>query len=145
MPYHITSKVRRALDKGQPVVALESTVISHGLPYPSNLDVAQRMEAAIRDAGAIPATVAVLGGRVHVGLEKEQLERLAQGQDVRKVSRQSLTTTRDLPDGHVISRDDLTIKRPGTGISPARLEETIGRTLAMAIVEDMTLTEGHLK
>ena len=90
MPYHLTSKVRRALDKGQPVVALESTVISHGLPYPSNLDVAQRMEAAIRDAGAIPATVAVLGGRVHVGLEKEQLERLAQGQDVRKVSRRDL-------------------------------------------------------
>jgi pseudouridine-5'-phosphate glycosidase len=105
MPYHITSQVRWALDNGQPVVALESTVISHGLPYPQNLEVAQGMEAAIRDAGAIPATVAVLGGQVHVGLDKEQLQHLALGQDVRKVSRRDLALVvgLDLDGGTTVS------------------------------------------
>jgi pseudouridine-5'-phosphate glycosidase len=71
-------------------VALESTLISHGLPYPTNLRVARDMETEIRAEGAIPATIAVLDGRVHVGLENAQLERLAQGQEVRKVSRRDL-------------------------------------------------------
>ncbi len=90
MPFIIEGTVQKALKEGQPVVALESTVISHGLPYPSNLKAAQGMEASIRGEGAIPATVAVLGGQVHVGLEKDQLERLVQGRDVRKVSRRDL-------------------------------------------------------
>jgi pseudouridine-5'-phosphate glycosidase len=90
MPYHIASEVIKALDVGWPVVALESTVISHGLPFPDNLGVAHGMEAAIRGEGAIPATVAVLGGQVHVGLDNAQLERLARGQDVRKTSRRDL-------------------------------------------------------
>jgi N,N'-diacetyllegionaminate synthase len=64
--------------------------------------------------------------------------------DVRTVSRQSLTSTRDLPAGHVLTREDLAIKRPGTGISPARLEEIIGRTLACAIEADMPVTGEHL-
>jgi pseudouridine-5'-phosphate glycosidase len=71
-------------------VALESTVISHGLPYPTNLAVAQEMEADIREGGATPATIAVLDGQVHVGLEMIHLERLALGRDVRKVSRRDL-------------------------------------------------------
>jgi pseudouridine-5'-phosphate glycosidase len=83
-------EVRRALDAGQPVVALESTVISHGLPYPANLELAQGMEAAIRAEGAVPATIAVLDGQVHVGLEAAHLERLAKGRAVRKVSRRDL-------------------------------------------------------
>jgi N-acetylneuraminate synthase/N,N'-diacetyllegionaminate synthase len=64
--------------------------------------------------------------------------------DVREVSRQSLTTTRDLPAGHVLAREDLAIKRPGTGISPARLEEIIGRPLGEALEADMPLIEEHL-
>ena len=83
-------KIRQALEKGQPVVALESTLISHGLPYPTNLEVAQGLEATIRTEGAIPATIAVLDGRVHVGLERAELERLAVSQGVRKVSRRDL-------------------------------------------------------
>jgi pseudouridine-5'-phosphate glycosidase len=90
MPLIITPKIQKALDHGQPVVALESAVISHGLPYPANLQVAQEMQAAIRAEGATPATIAILGGRVHVGLEAAHLERLARGREVRKVSRRDL-------------------------------------------------------
>lgn len=90
MPLIIASQVRKALDEGQPVVALESTVISHGLPYPTNLVVAQEMEETIRAEEVTPATIAVLGGQVHVGLDMAQLERLAQGREVRKVSRRDL-------------------------------------------------------
>jgi pseudouridylate synthase len=79
--------VRAALDDNRPVVALESTVISHGLPWPENLEVARGMEAAVRDGGAMPATIAVLGGRIHVGLDDADLERLARSPDIGKVSR----------------------------------------------------------
>lgn len=82
--------VHTALDAGRPVVALESTLITHGLPYPENLDVARAMEAAVREAGATPATIAVLGGEITVGLTDEQLEYLAQAEDVRKCSRRDL-------------------------------------------------------
>jgi pseudouridine-5'-phosphate glycosidase len=74
-----------------PVVALESTIIAHGLPRPDNLRVAREIEASVRDAGAVPATVAVLGGVVHVGLDDEALEHLANADDVAKCS------VRDLP------------------------------------------------
>jgi pseudouridine-5'-phosphate glycosidase len=90
MPLIIAPKIQKTLDHGQPVVALESAVISHGLPYPANLQVAQGMQAAIRAEGATPATIAILGGRVHVGLETAHLERLARGRGVRKVSRRDL-------------------------------------------------------
>ena len=60
--------MRAALEAGRPVVALESSVISHGLPWPENLDLARDMEATVRAGGAEPATIALLGGRVHVGL-----------------------------------------------------------------------------
>lgn len=90
MPFQCTAAVRKALNEGRPVVALESTVISHGLPYPTNLAIAQEMEADIREEGATPATIAVLDGQVHVGLEMIHLERLALGREVRKVSRRDL-------------------------------------------------------
>jgi pseudouridine-5'-phosphate glycosidase len=90
MAFIVASQVRKALDEGGPVVALESTVISPGLPYPANLEVAQGMEEAVRAGGAIPATIAVLDGRVRVGLETAHMERLAQSRQVRKVSRRDL-------------------------------------------------------
>jgi len=90
MPFIVAPQVRKALHEGQPLVALESTVISHGLPYPANLEIAQGMEAAIQAEGATPATIAVLDGQVHVGLEVDHLERLAQSRDVHKVSRRDL-------------------------------------------------------
>ena len=86
----ITPAVRDALSAGQAVVALESTVISHGLPYPDNFVIAREMESAVRSAGALPATVAILGGEVMVGLNEDQLGRLAQAQGVRKCSRRDI-------------------------------------------------------
>jgi pseudouridine-5'-phosphate glycosidase len=78
---------RAALDAGRPVVALESTVISHGLPWPENLELARRMEARIRDNGATPATVALLGGEIRIGLTDDELQHLAQAKGVWKISR----------------------------------------------------------
>jgi pseudouridine-5'-phosphate glycosidase len=86
----IHPEVQRALDAERAVVALESTVISHGLPYPQNREVAQEMEAAVRCEDAIPATIAILGGEPIIGLTDAQLERLAKAQAVRKCSRRDL-------------------------------------------------------
>src|SRR5215210_1247019 len=88
--FHVSEEVRAALGEGRAVVALESTVISHGLPRPQNLETARRLEQAVREAGAVPATVALLGGRLCVGLDDAQLTRLAEGGGVRKVSRRDL-------------------------------------------------------
>lgn len=73
-----------------PIVALESTIITHGMPYPQNVETARKVEATIRAAGAIPATIAVLDGRIHAGLTEEQLETLGQAQNVAKLSRADL-------------------------------------------------------
>ncbi|WJY20850.1 pseudouridine-5'-phosphate glycosidase [Fontisubflavum oceani] len=82
--------VKVALGAGMPVVALESTIITHGMPYPQNLETAQAVEAEIRAAGAVPATMAVMGGKIRIGLEATYLEALAQAKDVMKVSRADL-------------------------------------------------------
>jgi pseudouridylate synthase len=82
--------VADALRAGAPVVALESTLIAHGLPWPHNLETARAAEAAVRDAGAVPATIAVLDGRPVVGLADAELERLARAKDVLKASRRDL-------------------------------------------------------
>ena len=81
--------VAEALAQGRPVVALESALISHGLPYPANLETALAMEAAVRDSGAVPATIAVLQGRIVVGLSQPEIEYLAAvpRERVRKCSR----------------------------------------------------------
>jgi pseudouridine-5'-phosphate glycosidase len=86
----LTDEVRAAIADGARVVALESTIIAHGLPRPRNLEVARELEAAVRDAGAVPATIAMLDGEVHVGLEDWGLRRIA-GHEVAKLS------VRDLP------------------------------------------------
>jgi pseudouridine-5'-phosphate glycosidase len=87
----LSSDVRNALTCGAPVVALESTIISHGLPRPRNLSVAQDLEGIVKDAGAVPATIAVLDGVAHVGLDKDGLGRVAGDPDLRKLG------YRDLP------------------------------------------------
>lgn len=86
----ISPEVQSALDEKRPVVALESTVIAHGLPYPNNLETAKRLEEAVRSAGAVPATVAVFGGKFCVGLDSGQIERLATSKSIRKISRRDL-------------------------------------------------------
>ena len=87
----IATEVAAAIDAKQPVVALESTVIAHGLPRPINLETARRLEAIVREAGATPATIAIIDGRLTVGINGEQLRHLAESSDVKKIS------TRDIP------------------------------------------------
>jgi pseudouridine-5'-phosphate glycosidase len=86
----IHDDVDRELSAGWAVVALESTVISHGLPYPENLEVAKAMERAVREEGAVPATIGIIGGEAVVGLDGSQLDHLARAKDVLKCSRRDL-------------------------------------------------------
>ena len=87
----IAPEVRDALNAGKPVVALESTIISHGMPYPQNVETALKVESIIRENGAVPATIAILGGRLKAGCTKEEIEYLGkQGQAVTKASRRDL-------------------------------------------------------
>jgi len=86
----IAAPVREALAVGRPVVALESTVIAHGLPYPANVEVARAMEAAIHVEGAMPATIALLDGQIAVGLDDTEIERLATEPGVLKASRRDI-------------------------------------------------------
>jgi pseudouridine-5'-phosphate glycosidase len=83
---HVHPEVRDALAAGRPVVALESTIISHGLPRPDNLRIAREIEEAVRSGGAVPATIAIIGGEPHVGLNDTALRRVAEGDAVVKVS-----------------------------------------------------------
>ncbi len=85
-----SAEVKRALNNKAPVVALESTVITHGLPYPQNIELARNMEAAVRRAGATPATIAVVEGKIRVGLTDAELARLAQSKSNLKISRRDL-------------------------------------------------------
>ncbi|MEX3009436.1 pseudouridine-5'-phosphate glycosidase [Hoeflea sp. TYP-13] len=89
-PSSYSSEVRAALDAGKPVVALESTIITHGMPWPGNIEMARDVENIIRAEGAIPATIAVIEGCLHIGLEEEQLVALAKSKDAMKVSRADL-------------------------------------------------------
>lgn len=86
----ISEPVTAALAAGKPVVALESTIITHGMPWPQNLETAQAVEQTILDEGAVPATIAVMEGTIRVGLSSHDLRRLAQLKDVRKLSRADL-------------------------------------------------------
>ncbi|WP_264213516.1 pseudouridine-5'-phosphate glycosidase [Leisingera thetidis] len=82
-----SSEVQAAKAEGRAIVALESTIITHGMPYPQNVEVAAQVEQDIREAGAVPATMAVMNGILHVGLEPEQLQSLGQATGVAKISR----------------------------------------------------------
>ncbi|NNK15350.1 MAG: pseudouridine-5'-phosphate glycosidase [Sulfitobacter sp.] len=86
-PLTFSAEVAEARSAGTPVVALESTIITHGMPYPQNLEVAQQVEADVRAAGATPATIAVIEGKLHIGLDADQLGALAQAKNVAKLSR----------------------------------------------------------
>jgi pseudouridylate synthase len=83
---NIAPEVAQALSERRPVVALESTVIAHGLPRPQNLETARRLQQAVREAGAVPATIAIIGGKLTVGLSDDELQLLAEKTDIRKIS-----------------------------------------------------------
>src|SRR5256885_15610562 len=89
----LSDEVQTALQAQQSVVALESTVIAHGLPYPANIEVAQAMESTIRAEGVIPATIGIHDGQINIGLTLEQITRLGTAQNVQKVSRRDLAIT----------------------------------------------------
>ena len=90
LPLTYSPEVAEARANNAAIVALESTIITHGMPYPQNLETARRVEAEVRAAGAVPATIAVMGGRGHVGLSDAELDRLAQAKGVMKLSRADL-------------------------------------------------------
>ena len=87
----LSTELLAALETNKPIVALESTVIAHGLPRPQNLETAQRLEQIIREGGAVPATIAILEGQLRVGLSEKQIQLIAESDDIRKIS------IRDLP------------------------------------------------
>ncbi len=86
----IKDEVKKALDQGRAVVALESTIISHGMPYPENIISAKKSEALIREAGAVPATIAVIKGRIKIGLTEEDLDHMGRDSEIAKVSRRDM-------------------------------------------------------
>jgi pseudouridine-5'-phosphate glycosidase len=109
----VSHDVQDSLDRGLPVVALESTLISHGLPYPENLETARLLEATVREHGATPATIAVLGGLLRIGVTLDELRYLATSDSIRKVSR------RDLP---------IMVAQKGDGAT------TVAATMAIAAI-----------
>lgn len=86
----LSEEVRSAKEQGKPIVALESTIISHGMPYPQNVQTAREVEQIIRDNGAVPATIALLDGKIKIGLSDEELEVFGKSSDVAKASRRDL-------------------------------------------------------
>ena len=90
MKINFSEEVSGALHFGKPIVALESTVIAHGLPYPENIETAYKLERLVRENGAVPATIAVFDGEIWAGVGDEQIERLATATDIRKISRRDL-------------------------------------------------------
>lgn len=90
MPITFSPEIAQARANGTPIVALESTIITHGMPYPQNLDTARMVENDVREAGATPATIAVMDGQIHIGLTDTDLEILSQAQGVAKLSRADL-------------------------------------------------------
>ncbi len=112
---NFSAEVSAAITAGRPIVALESTIISHGLPRPRNLEVALEVEAIVRSEGAVPATIALIDGVVHIGLERDELERIANDDDVVKAS------TRDLAVIEATKRSAAT-----TVAATAHLAELVG-------------------
>ncbi len=90
LPMAFSTEVKQALDTSKAIVALESTIITHGMPYPDNVETALAVEQIIRNKGAVPATIAILDGIIHVGLETAQIEALAKRDDILKLSRADL-------------------------------------------------------
>ena len=86
----LSKEVKEAMEERKPVVALESTIISHGMPYPENIETAKTLENIVREHGAIPATIAIINGRIKIGLSKEELEFMATSKEILKASRRDL-------------------------------------------------------
>jgi len=90
LPLTFAPEVAKARDQGEALVALESTIITHGMPFPQNVETARAVEAKVRAHGAVPATIAIMGGRIHIGLTDAELDALGKSRDVAKLSRADL-------------------------------------------------------
>ena len=88
----ITDEIQEALETGKPIVALESTILSHGMPFPENVEFAHKVEVVVREAGAIPATTAIIGGKLKIGLTSDELDLMCKAENVGKVSRRDVAT-----------------------------------------------------
>lgn len=108
-----SKEVEEAKKNNLPIVALESTIISHGMPYPQNVEMAKATEKIIRDNGAVPATIAIMHGKIKIGLEEDDLQLLATAEDVRKVSRRDLA--------EVLAKDQLGATTVATTMIAANL------------------------
>ena len=118
----IKPEVAKAMEEGVPVIALESTIISHGMPYPKNVETALAVEDVIRKGGAVPATIGIIEGRIKIGLTRDEIEYMATAENVLKVSR------RDFP---------LVISQKGDGATTvAGIATVVGApvTITMALV-----------
>ncbi|KAM4676558.1 uncharacterized protein O3C94_009010 isoform 1-T2 [Discoglossus pictus] len=113
--FRVHARVQEALDDGRPVVALESTILTHGMPYPENISMAKQVEEIIRSNGSEPATVGILRGRVQVGLNEEELQFLAESKDCVKVSRRDLpyVLSQGLSGGSTVSGTMIAAHRAG--------------------------------
>ena len=78
----ITDEIQEALESGKPIVALESTILSHGMPFPENVEFAHKVEVVVREAGAIPATTAIIGGKLKIGLTSDELDLMCKAENV---------------------------------------------------------------
>jgi pseudouridine-5'-phosphate glycosidase len=87
----IKPEVKKAIDQGKPVISLESTIISHGMPYPQNVETAKKLENMAREKGVTPATIAIIGGKIKIGLDDDDLEFIAKSKDVVKASRRDIS------------------------------------------------------
>jgi pseudouridine-5'-phosphate glycosidase len=87
----IKPEVKKAIDQGKPVISLESTIISHGMPYPQNVETAKKLENMAREKGVTPATIAIIGGKIKIGLDDDDLEFIAKSNDVVKASRRDIS------------------------------------------------------
>jgi pseudouridine-5'-phosphate glycosidase len=117
--FQLSAEVANALETGRPVVALESSLIAHGLPHPRNLEVAQHVEAMVREGGAIPATIAILAGKIHIGLSPAELELAGTPGRLSKVSR------RDIP---------LVIAREGYGGTTVAATSWVAEQVGIAVL-----------
>jgi len=118
MKFLVKKEVKKALEKGLGVVALESTIITHGMPRPENWETALAVENVVREEGAVPATIAVMGGEVKIGLEEAQLKELAKFKSPRKISRQDLAfaVSKGLTGGTTVAATMLLAQRAGIGV-----------------------------
>ncbi len=115
MKFWVKEEVKKALEKGQGIVALESTIITHGMPQPENWETALEVENVVREEGAVPATIAVMEGKVKIGLEEAEIKELAKFQNPRKISRQDLAfaVSKGLTGGTTVAATMLLAQRAG--------------------------------